>query len=60
VVSRWNLGGYMDRIFLKPFFSILTPLEFQQQLWQSFGLKVESLFFSKILSRLGDFKKIPQ
>ena len=36
----WSFGGYRDQITTAAFRSVLTPLEFQQQLRHSFGIKV--------------------
>lgn len=38
----WDFGGYRDKLFIDPFFAILTPLQFQLQLKQSFSIKVHS------------------
>jgi hypothetical protein len=40
----WDFGGYRDKLFIDPFFAILTPLQFQLQLKQSFGIKVSEVF----------------
>jgi len=38
--EAWDFVGYRDKIFLAPFSSRLTPLEFRQQLRQSFGISL--------------------
>jgi|MDSY01.1.fsa_nt_gb hypothetical protein len=39
IAHWWDFGGYRDKIFIDPFFSHLTPLQFQRQLLQSFNMK---------------------
>jgi hypothetical protein len=38
VAQWWDFGSYRDKVFLAPFFTTMTPLEFQLQLKQCFGV----------------------
>jgi len=38
VAQWWDFQSYRDKIFLEPFMTQMTPLQFQLQIKQSFGV----------------------